>query len=145
MLQSRPESRWHPGGMSVSASPSDVRFVGVSLDCADPAELAEFYLQLLGGRLLWSRPTSVGVQTPGLLLIPQRVEDYRPPQWPGASIVHLDLTAGEHLEEPVRRAVALGARPADPQPDPRWKVLLDPAGHPFCITTVAPPPESLAT
>jgi hypothetical protein len=43
--------------MSVSATPSDVRFVAVSLDCADPAELAEFYLQMLGGRLLWSRPT----------------------------------------------------------------------------------------
>src|SRR5215211_7568653 len=82
---------------------------------------------------------SVGVQVPGLLLIPQRVENYRPPEWPGASIVHLDLTAGEHLDEPVKRAVALGARPADPQPDARWKVLLDPAGHPFCITTLVPP------
>jgi hypothetical protein len=131
--------------MSQSGSSSDLRFVGVSLDCADPAELAEFYLQLLSGRLLWSRPSSVGVQVPGLLLIPQRMEDYRPPQWPGASIVHLDLTAGEHLDEPVERAVALGARPADPQPDPRWTVLLDPAGHPFCITTLAPPPELLAT
>ena len=58
---------------------------------------------------------------------------------------YLDLTAGEHLEEPVKRAVALGARPADPQPDPRWQVLLDPAGHPFCITSLAPPPEFLAT
>ncbi len=125
--------------MSGSVSPSDVRFVGVSLDCSDRVELAEFYLQMLGGRLLWTGPTSVGVQVPGLLLIPQRVEHYRPPEWPGASIVHLDLTAGEHLDEPVKRAVALGARLADPQPDPRWKVLLDPAGHPFCITTVAPP------
>ena len=131
--------------MSAGGSPSDLRFVGVSLDCADPTELAEFYLQMLGGRLLWSRPTSVGVQVPGLLLVPQRVENYGPPEWPGASIVHLDLTAGEQLDEPVERAVALGARLADPQPDPRWKVLLDPAGHPFCITTVAPPPESLAT
>ena len=87
----------------------------------------------------------VGVQVPGLLLIPQRVENYRPPEWPGASIVHLDLTAGEHLDEPVKRAVALGARPADPQPDPRWKVLLDPAGHPFCLTTLVPPPDFLAT
>jgi len=124
--------------MTESEDPGDVRFVGVSLDCADPAELAEFYLQLLGGRLLWRSPTSVGVQVPGLLLIPQRVESYRPPQWPGASIVHLDLTAGDDLDEPVKRAVALGARLAEPQPDPRWRVLLDPAGHPFCITTVAP-------
>jgi hypothetical protein len=122
-----------------------VRFVGVSLDCADPAELADFYLQLLGGRLLRNRPNSAAVQVPGVLLIPQRVADYRPPVWPGASIVHLDLTAGEQLDEPVQRAVALGAGAADPQPDPRWRVLLDPAGHPFCITTLAPPPELLVT
>lgn len=85
------------------------------------------------------------MQTPGVLLIPQRVADYQPPVWPGASVVHLDLTAGEHLEEPTRRAIGLGARLADPQPDPRWRVLLDPAGHPFCITTLTPPPELLAT
>jgi len=121
----------------VTAEP-EVHVVGVSLDCADPAELAEFYLGLLGGRLLWSRPTSVGVQTPGLLLIPQRVADYRPPSWPGSSVVHLDLTAGTELEAAERRAVTLGARAVDPQPDPRWRVLLDPAGHPFCITTVTP-------
>jgi hypothetical protein len=131
--------------MDGSASPGDVRFVGVSLDCADPAELAAFYLQLLGGHVLWSRPGSVGAQIPGLLLVAQRVDNYRPPEWPGASIVHLDLTAGVDLDEPVKRAAALGARPADVQPDPRWTVLLDPAGHPFCITRVAPPPEMLAT
>ena len=42
----------------------DVRFVGVSLDCADPSELAEFSLRLLGGRVLWRREYSVGVQVP---------------------------------------------------------------------------------
>jgi hypothetical protein len=31
--------------MVQSVSPRDLRFVGVSLDCADPAELAYFYLQ----------------------------------------------------------------------------------------------------
>ena len=139
------ERDWHPYPMGESGSPSDLLIAGVSLDCADPAELAEFYLRMLGGHLLWSRPTSVGVQVPGLLLILQRVNNYRPPAWPDAAIVHLDLTAGHHLDEPVARVVALGARLADPQPDPRWKVLLDPAGHPFCITTFAPPPELLAT
>jgi hypothetical protein len=88
----------------------DLRFVGVSLDCADPAELAHFYVRLLGGRVLWSRPNSVGVQLPGLLLVPQRVAGYRPPVWPGASIVHLDFTADEQLAEPVKRAIELGAR-----------------------------------
>lgn len=118
-----------------------MRFVGVSLDCADPAELADFYLRLLGGRLLWSHASSAGVQVPGVLLVLQRVADYRPPVWPGASIVHLDLTAGEQLDEPEQRAVALGARAVNLQPDPRWRVLLDPAGHPFCLTTLVPRPE----
>lgn len=120
--------------------PGSVRFVGVSLDCADPVQLAEFYLQLLSGKILWRKESSVGVQVPGVLLIPQKVANYRPPGWPEASIVHLDLTAGNQLDEPEQRAVALGASVAEPQVDPRWRILLDPAGHPFCITTVAPPP-----
>ncbi|WP_307831855.1 VOC family protein [Prauserella cavernicola] len=37
----------------------------------------------------------------------------------------------------------LGATRAEHQSDPRWRVLLDPAGHPFCITTVTPPAEVL--
>lgn len=121
--------------------PGSVRFVGVSLDCADPAELAEFYLRLLGGRVRWRRESSVGVDVPGVLLVAQEVTDYRPPVWPGASVVHLDLAAGDELDGPERRALAMGATVADPQPDSRWRVLLDPAGHPFCITTITPPPD----
>jgi glyoxalase superfamily protein len=101
--------------------------------------LAEFYLELLGGELLWSKEGSVGLRVPGMTLVAQRVADYRPPAWPGASIVHLELSAGTDLDAPVERAVRLGATHADLQPDPRWRVLLDPAGHPFCITTLAPP------
>jgi hypothetical protein len=40
-------------------------------------------------------PTARGVRVPGLTLVMQRVLDYRPPCWPGESIVHIDLTAGE--------------------------------------------------
>jgi hypothetical protein len=68
----------------------------------------------------------------------QRIEDYRPPVWPGTSIVHLDLRGGAQIDQLERRAVALGARPARTQPDSRWRVLLDPAGHPFCITPFTP-------
>jgi Glyoxalase-like domain len=89
--------------------------------------------------VLWSNEGSAGVRVPGLTLVAQRVDGYRPPQWPGSAIVHLDLSAGEDLDGPAERAVQLGATLVDPQPDPRWRVLLDPAGHPFCITTVTPP------
>jgi len=120
-----------------------IRFVGVSLDCGNPAELATFYVKLLRGRLLWDNADSAGVQVPGLVLVMQLVQDYQRPRWPGESIVHLDLTAGDQLDEPEAQAVALGAQPVDAQPDRRWRVLLDPAGHPFCITTLTSPPESL--
>jgi hypothetical protein len=117
----------------------------VSLDCADPAALAEFYLSLLGGEVLWSSPSSVGVRVPGVVLAMQRVARYRPPAWPGSSVVHLDLAAATNtdLEGAVARSVEAGAVRADYQPDPRWVVLLDPAGHPFCITTVRPPDHLL--
>jgi hypothetical protein len=119
-----------------------LRFVGISLDCADPHALADFYLALLGGHLLWRTLRSAGIKVPGVTLACQWVEDYHPPAWPGASIVHLDLTAGDQLDGPTDRAVTLGATLADPQPDDRWRVLLDPAGHPFCITPFIPPDES---
>ena len=127
--------------MTGSTKSAALRFVGVSLDCADPAELATFYLSLLGGRLLWGNAESAGVQVPGVVLVMQRVRNYRRPRWPDASIVHLDLWAGDRLDEPEQQAIALGAELVDPQPDTRWRVLLDPAGHPFCITTLRPPPD----
>jgi Glyoxalase-like domain len=120
-------------------SRSATRFVAVSLDCADPAVLADFYLKLLGGEIGWRSADSVGVRVPGVVLAMQRVAGYRPPAWPGSSIVHLDLGAGEDLEPAAARAVEAGAVQAEDQPDPRWRVLLDPAGHPFCITTMTPP------
>ena len=115
------------------------RFVGVSLDCADPAALADFYLELLGGQLLWRSADSAGIRVPGVVLAMQRVAEYRPPTWPGSSVVHLDLTADQDIEDATARAVAAGAVRAEHQADPRWRVLLDPAGHPFCITTITPP------
>jgi hypothetical protein len=36
-------------------------------------------------------------------------------------------------------AIKVGATKATTQPSPElWRVLLDPAGHPFCITTQIP-------
>ena len=127
-------------GMTGASPP--LRMVAVSLDCADPGELARFYLALLGGEQLWSSPSSSGIRVPGGgVLVPQRVEGYQPPEWPGSPLVHLDLTGGSDLGGAVARAVAAGATEAAFQPDPRFRVLLDPAGHPFCVTTVVPPGE----
>ncbi|QII03991.1 VOC family protein [Rhodococcoides fascians A25f] len=109
---------------------------GISIDCPEPGELARFYLALLGGTSLWENTSSSGIRTQsGLNIVAQKVANYIPPTWPSASIVHFDLAAGVSLGESVAYAVECGATEAAQQPDPRWRVLLDPAGHPFCITT----------
>jgi hypothetical protein len=90
------------------------------------------------GTLLWTRDKSAAVESGGVVLVMQHVAGYRPPVWPGTPVVHLDLTGDAQVGELERRAVALGARPVQPQPDPRWRVLLDPAGHPFCINPFTP-------
>ena len=68
-----------------------------------------------------------------------RVDDYVAPTWPQSGQLqqmHLDVSVTD-LSEAVSRAVALGASEADHQPGPNvWRVLIDPAGHPFCLTTV---------
>jgi hypothetical protein len=53
------------GGTHGGAKSGDLGF-GVSLDCAEPAKLATFCLNLLGGKLLWHKKDSVGVRVPGV-------------------------------------------------------------------------------
>lgn len=67
-----------------------------------------------------------------------RLDDYRAPSWPdtGRKQFHLDL-AIDDVDAMADRAVELGATLVDPQPGDTWKVLLDPAGHPFCLTDAA--------
>lgn len=86
---------------------------------------------------------TAALQGDGLVwLTAQRVEDDRPPSWPAGDApkqVHLEFAVAE-LEHSVAAAVAAGARLADMQPSPeRWQVLLDPAGYPFCFTTMIAP------
>ena len=47
-------------------------------------------------------------------------------------MMHLDI-AVDDLESSVADALALGARLSDFQPQDDVRVLLDPAGHPFCL------------
>ena len=112
------------------------RLVGISLDCPDPQRLADYYLGLLAGRQLWAKDSSVAIEVPGAVLVAQQVDGHVPPDWPGTAIVHLDLTSDD-LGAAAERAVALGATLPE-QPDPHWRVLLDPAGHPFCLTPFTP-------
>jgi len=114
------------------------RVAGVSLDCADHRELADFYARLLDGQVDWVTDKAAGVSVGSNKLVAQRVSPYTRPTWPGASIVHLDLTCQpEDLPAFRARAEECGAVAASFQPDERWVVMLDPAGHPFCLTPIA--------
>jgi hypothetical protein len=47
-------------------------------------------------------------------------------------MMHFDFQVGD-LDSAVAEAVALGASVAGHQPQENVRVLLDPAGHPFCL------------
>lgn len=111
---------------------------GVTLDCADPKALAGFYQELTGMRVAFDVAEFValtGGAGPDLGF--QRVDGYQAPQWPGQEVpqqFHLDF-AVDDLYAAEKLAIGLGAVRPDHQPgDRRWLVLLDPAGHPFCLT-----------
>lgn len=108
----------------------------IVLDCADPAALAAFWAALLDGEVSVVNDDVVAVRTDGGMLAAERVPDHRPPTWPDGAApkqMHLDL-AVDDLDAAEAEAIRLGARRAAIQPEPtRWRVLLDPAGHPFCL------------
>jgi hypothetical protein len=107
-----------------------------NLDCADPRALAEFYHQVLGMPITHSEDEYAMIGDGATNIGFGRVEGYRPPRWPdeeAAKRYHLDLYADD-LEEAEARCVKLGASRPEFQPGgERWRVLLDPAGHPFCV------------
>ena len=117
------------------------RLASTALDCSDPAALASFWAQLVGGEVAFASDEFCAVKTGGGWLAAVRVPDYQPPTWPDPAVpkqMHLDL-AVDDLDAAEAEAIRLGARKAAEQPGPdRWRVLYDPAGHPFCLSSQIP-------
>jgi catechol 2,3-dioxygenase-like lactoylglutathione lyase family enzyme len=117
------------------------RLGSVSLDCPDPHALAQFYATLLGVEVAYDSETFSAVKLDHLWLSMVKIEGHRPPTWPDGDVaqqIHLDFTVDD-LDAGEEAALAAGARKAETQPSPeRWRVMLDPAGHPFCLTTQIP-------
>lgn len=116
-----------------------MRVSAAVLGAPDPRELAAFYKQLLGWRAVVEEPEWVKLQAPsgGTGLSFQSEPDYVAPVWPPVPgeqqmMVHLDI-AVENLEAGVRWAQEAGATLAAHQPQDDVRVMLDPAGHPFCL------------
>jgi hypothetical protein len=117
------------------------RLAAVSLDCSDPKALADFYRGLLDLETFFELDGFIALKGAGILMTMQRVEDHRMPSWPDGAVpkqIHLELAVAD-LDEAEAAALSIGALKANHQPSPQtWRVLIDPAGHPFCVTTLIP-------
>ncbi|GLF99741.1 VOC family protein [Streptomyces yaizuensis] len=116
-----------------------LKLSAINLDCPDPLALAAFYQQATG---LEPHPESdadfAGLTGEhGLFIGFQRVDDHRAPSWPDQTVpqqLHICFDTDEDLDEAEARLLELGAGKPEHQPQAdRWRVLTDPAGHPFCI------------
>ncbi|SRR6266542_1627597 len=119
-----------------------LRVTSVTLGAPDPGELARFYGTLLGWtgetERNWAQrrsPDDGGLSTLNFEVEP----DYVRPTWPSVAgeqqiMAHLDI-AVDDLDAAVAWAKEAGATLAEQQPQESVRVMLDPAGHPFCLFT----------
>ncbi|MFC5289527.1 VOC family protein [Actinokineospora guangxiensis] len=126
-----------------------LRATSMSLSAPDPRALAAFYSTLLGAEITASEPPSAGappedgwaqLRLPeGLTLNFEYERGHVPPVWPSEpgsqqTQAHLDVQVDD-LAGAVAWAEGVGARLAEHQPQDDVRVMLDPAGHPFCLFT----------
>ncbi|WP_280672303.1 MULTISPECIES: VOC family protein [unclassified Kitasatospora] len=115
----------------------------VDIDCTDPLALAAFYSGLLGWEVgPLSRADYAMIINPvsgGAPIGFGQIEGHQPAPWPdpnGSKQFHLCFSVDD-LAEATARAIELGASKPEFQPNEKYAVLLDPAGHPFCIGVAA--------
>lgn len=113
-------------------------FGTVTIDCAPeqvPA-MVSFYTKLLDLTLGNSEDDPFPfLSGKDLRIILQPLQDYVPPTWPGnerGKQVHIDLGVRD-LPAAVAYARSIGAAESPEQYSQHWHVMLDPAGHPFCL------------
>lgn len=120
-----------------------LKLYAFTVDCPDPQALAAFYVALLGWDMPYHDADYAVIAPPGVAqgaypgLTFQRNPAYQPPVWPdepGAQqqMAHIDFAVND-LEKAVAHALACGATVAGAQFSKDWKVMFDPAGHPFCL------------
>ena len=111
------------------------RFPTIVLDCPDPEALAAFYAAMLDWKVDPSEGWIDVKAEHGQCLSFQKVEGYVAPEWPGQEKpqqMHLDVVVDD-LDDAEAAVLELGATKHEHQPGTTFRVLLDPAGHPFCL------------
>jgi hypothetical protein len=115
-------------------------WVGIALDAPDARELAHFYARLLSWQIFNESDEWVDLapsEDAGFNLAFQREQNYVRPVWPTEDglpqmSMHLDIEVDD-LDEAVDWALSSGAAMATYQPQQSVRVMIDPAGHPFCL------------
>jgi predicted enzyme related to lactoylglutathione lyase len=110
----------------------------VTVDCADPHRLAEFWAASLDWRVAdedeegaFVSPAGTTDETPWQGLFFQKVPEGKVVK----NRVHLDLRPADSMAAEVERSIALGATiqgRVDVE-NSFWTVMLDPEGNEFCI------------
>lgn len=114
---------------------------GIMLEAPDPHALLVFWSEVLD-KPIWREGDdggSLDLLEGVAYLAVQKAEVYERPVWPPepgkpGMQMHLDIEVDD-LDAAVEHAVELGATVASCQPQDDVRVLLDPAGHPFCLYT----------
>ena len=109
----------------------------VTLDSTDARRDAAFWSAVLGWDVAAVEDEYAMLTGPGgVALGLGTLADHEAPGWPnehGRKQFHFDL-AVDDLDAAATEIVGLGATLPDEQPGETWRVLLDPSGHPFCLT-----------
>ena len=115
--------------------------IGIAFDCPNANELADFYVKLSGWEKEISSDEWAALRTPeGILLVFQTIDNYVPPVWPWENgkqqqMAHIDFKVDDLLEA-EKLAIKYGATKSDVQHFDTSTVMFDPAGHPFCLSTI---------
>jgi hypothetical protein len=114
-----------------------IKLSGTTLNAPDAIALARFYAEITGGAAKGNRHWAI-VDGPNAEFGFQRVENFRPPDWPDGDVpmqMHLEFFVDD-LEATGARVLAAGATRFAYQPNSdHCFVYADPAGHPFCLST----------
>lgn len=111
----------------------------LTLDSSDASRDAAFWHAVLGWDIAHDADGYAMLTGPDHALGFGTLPDHEAPGWPnehGTKQFHLDL-AVDDLDAAAQKCVDLGATLPDEQPGETWRVLLDPSGHPFCLTQAA--------
>lgn len=114
---------------------------GVNIEAPNPDVVLRFYSEVLGVPIHdvdengGSLDFGEGV---GSFTV-QKAEVYEPPVWPPepgrpGMQMHIEVEVSD-LAAAVEHAIKLGGTEAAYQPQDDVRVMLDPAGHPFCLYT----------